>query len=126
MIAEYAGERASKEPDSPEHTSTVAHGSKVPVSIIVGATVGGVSAIALLCGALFLLKRHRQRESRARQEPSDVPGGNEEILAVSETSQQPKASMLMDSSVFEMNGNSRASELSSQSPAYTTAELPAK
>lgn len=41
-------------------------------------------------------------------------------------SEQPKAFMLMGSPVYEVDDNSRISELSSPSPPYARAELPGK
>jgi len=130
-IAEYTGERAeytdqgvSKESDIPQEMFTETHNSHLPVSVIVGAIVGGVLAIALLCGALLLLGQRAQRKVRARRELPDVRYEQEGIWALSEMGEQPKALTLMDSSVYEVDGNSRASELSS--PPYTRAELPGK
>lgn len=94
--------------------------------MIVSVIVGGVVSVALLFGALLLLRRRAQRKSRARQDVPDVRYKHEGIWAVAELSGQPKAFMLMDSSVHEVDGNSRASELSTPSPSYSRAELPGK
>jgi biopolymer transport protein ExbB/TolQ len=94
--------------------------------MIVGVIVGGVVAIALLFGALLLLRRRAQGNSRARQDISDVRHKHERIWALAEMSGQAKALMLMGSSVYEVDGNSRASELSTPYPSYTRAELPGK
>jgi hypothetical protein len=94
--------------------------------MIVSVIVGGVVSVALLFGALLLLRRRAQRKSRARQDVPDVRYRHEEIWAVAELSGQPKAFMLMDSCVHEVDGNSRASELSTPSPSYSRAELPGK
>jgi hypothetical protein len=98
----------------------------VGVIMIVSVIVGGVVSVALLFGALLLLRRRAQRKSRARQDVPDVRCRHEGIWAVAELSGQPKAFMLMDSSVHEVDGNSRASELSTPSPSYSRAELPGK
>jgi hypothetical protein len=131
LIAEYTGECAestdqgvSNKLTTPEETSMEAQDFNLPVGVIVGAIVGGVLAIALLCGALLLLRRRTQRGARSRRGLPDVRYEHEGIWALSEMGEQPNALMMMDSSVYEVDGNSRASELSS--PPYTRAELPGK
>jgi hypothetical protein len=122
--AEYVDQGTSNEPDLPQETSTEAHDPNLPVGVFVGVIVGGILAIALLCGALLLLRRRTQRRIRARRGLPDVRYEHEGIWVLLEMGEQPKALMLMDSSVYEVDGNSRASELSS--PPYTRAELPGK
>jgi hypothetical protein len=126
--AEYTDQGVSNEPGSPEETSAEGLDSNLPVGVImvVGVIVGGVVAIALLFGALLLLRWRAQRKSRARQDTPDLQYKHEGIWSLVEMSGQPKALMLMDSSVHEVDGNSRASELSTPSPSYTKAELPGK
>jgi hypothetical protein len=132
LIAEYTGERESKgervsdEPDIAEETSTVAQTSNLPLGVIIGAIVGGVMAISLVCGALLLLRRRAQRMGRARRQLPGVRDEHEWTWALSETNEQPKVLMLMDSPLYEVDGNSRASELSTPSPPHTWAELPGK
>jgi len=98
--------------------------ARTPVGVIIGATVGGVAALALLCGGFFLVRRHTRRRNRAGQEHLVMPGGQEETWALAETSKH--SSSMPNSSQFpihEVDGNTRVAELSSQSP--TRAELPA-
>lgn len=120
------GDHASNEPDHPSERSAVAQNSSLPVSVIVGASVGVVLAIAVLCGALLLLRRRAQRMSRTRRQLSGFRSEHEWNWAFSRTNEQPKALMLMDSPLYEVDGNSRASELSTPSPPCTRAELPGK
>ena len=89
--------------------------------MIVGATVGGVAAIALLCGAVFFFKRRAQRRSRAARGLRHA-SGEQETWALTETSQHKLSTReLSQSPVHEMEGHSRAAELPSHLP--TRAEL---
>lgn len=103
LMAEYTGERSSKdeyvsnEPEIPEERSTVGQASSLPVSVIVGAIVGAVLAILMLCGALLLLRRRAQVPIRTRRQLPDVRAEYEWTWALSGTNEQPKALMLMDS-----------------------------
>jgi hypothetical protein len=121
-IAGYTGERA-KRPDYPDETFISEPDASTPVGVV-GATVGGVAALALLFGGFFLVKRRTRRRNQARQEHRVMPGEHEETWALAETSQHKLS--LRDTSqcpVHEVDGNTRVAELSSQSP--TRAELPA-
>jgi hypothetical protein len=92
--------------------------------VIVGATVGGVAALALLFGGLFLLKRRTRRRDQARQDHHPVPVDQEETWAPAEMSQHKIP--MQDPPQYpahEVDGHTTAAELSSQSP--TRAELPA-
>jgi len=121
LDVEYTGERASGESSLEEESSQVAQDSGVPVGVIVGAIVGGVAAIALLSGAVFFFKRRAQRKSRAARDVRHATS-EQETWALTETSQH-KLSTREPSQypVHEMEGYSRAAELSSHSP--TRAEL---
>ena len=109
-IAEYTGEHVStgesvsNEPDVPREMSTKEYKSHLPVGVIVGAAVGGVLAIALLCAALLLLRRRAHTKGRARRGLPDVRDEHEALWALSEMSEQPKTFMLMDSPVYEERG----------------------
>lgn len=120
------GEHVSNEPDQPSERSAVAQSSSLPVSVIVGASVGVVLAIAVLCGTLLLLRRRVQKISGTRRQLSGFRSEDEWTWALSKTNEQPRALMLMDSPLYEVDGNSRAAELSTPSPPCTRAELPGK
>jgi len=120
------GDHVSDDPDMPQKLSTEAYEPNLPLGVIVGAVVGGVLAIALLSKAFLLLRRRAHRKRRAKRGFPEVRDEHEGFWALSEMSEQPKAFMLMDSPVYEVDDNNRISELSSPSPPYTRAELPGK
>lgn len=132
MIAEHTGERVTtgehvpNETEIPEERSTVGQASSLPVSVIVGAIVGAVLAIVMVCGALLLFGRRAQRTNRTMRQLPGVRAEHQWTWALSGTNEQPKALMLMNSPIHEVDGNSRASELLMPSPPYTRAELPGK
>lgn len=75
------------ETEIPEERSTVGQASSLPVSVIVGAIVGAVLAIVMLCGALLLLRRRAQRTNRTMRQLPGVRAEHQWTWALSGTNE---------------------------------------